>query len=425
MLTEARLHDLAHHARNLLELEGSGVSLLLECPEPALRHPLLNMFASLAGRSSSCYGSLLDVALLSNERLWAWCDMAIQTGRYCIYAPLPGEKGAAGSIAVAPLDRPAGVLGFLLFVDSQPDALRDGERLLIEQYLPTIARCVEEALVDACMLPASEGHGQDVVIDMQEQSEFLSLVGHELRVPLTAIKGYAGLLQAYSVTERQQEGAAAVITAARQQQYLDVIVEQANHLEVLIGDLLDLSRLQAGRLALRPMWINVAYLCQRVAQLIQHRADQQEPGRYYIRCRTDLPLPPVWADPDRVRQVLTNLLENAVKYSPSGGMIEIEAYAAPCPALIAITVRDQGIGIPQKQQGALFQPFTRVTHTATARVNGTGLGLYIARKLVEAMGGRVILQSSEGKGTSVTFTLPARAPGSMSSVHECCERKSI
>jgi signal transduction histidine kinase len=424
MLIEVRLHDLAQHIRNLLGLESARVSLVLECPEPALRHPLLDMFDLHPDRSAPCYGSLIDGSLLSNERLWALCDIAMQTGRYNSYAPLSAEASTAGSIAIAPLERPAGVLGFLLFVDNQPDALCDGERLLIEQYLPTIARCVEETLFDACIPVAREIRERDVVIDMQEQSEFLSLVGHELRVPLTAIKGYAGLLQAYNLAEQQLEGGSAVMTAARQQQYLDVIVEQANHLEVLIGDLLDLSRLQAGRLSLRPMWVNVAYLCQRATQLIQQRADQQEPGRYCIRCHIGSRLPSAWADPDRVRQVLTNLLENAVKYSPSGGIIEIETYAAPS-RMIAVTVRDQGIGIPQELQGTLFQPYTRLAHTATARVSGTGLGLYIARKLVEAMGGRVILQSREGQGTSITFTLPVRAPEIMQPVYECCERESI
>src|SRR5437588_9479863 len=101
------------------------------------------------------------------------------------------------------------------------------------------------------------------------QNEFVSIVSHELRVPLTAIKGYAGLLQAYSVADRLHGSSIAEMTPQRQQQYLDIIMEQANHLEVLVTDLLDISRIEAGRLALRFTTVNVERLCQRVTRLAQ------------------------------------------------------------------------------------------------------------------------------------------------------------
>jgi two-component system, OmpR family, sensor histidine kinase VicK len=131
-----------------------------------------------------------------------------------------------------------------------------------------------------------------------------------------------------------------------------------------------------------------------------------------------------------VQQILTNLVENAIKYSPTGGLIEIQAHLSsnclrsctcvycrgnyseteeifsPHTIFACITVRDQGIGIPHQQQSSLFKPFTRLAHPATRHVSGTGLGLYIARKLVEAMHGQVDLRSSEGRGTAITFTLP-------------------
>ena len=267
------------------------------------------------------------------------------------------------------------------------------------------------------------------------------MVTHELRTPLTAIKGYAGLLQAYSVSDRlnlslsgakdrsESKSGTGEITPARQQQYLDIIMEQANHLEVLIGDLLDVSRIQAGRLALRYCTVNLAQLCQQVVQVAQHRLDQKQAEKYRIQYYLPPNLPLVWADPDRVRQVLTNLLENAIKYSPDGGLIEVLAYSYPTlssnytsgisasipqtpqspshkPSIMHITVRDSGIGIPKEQQSLLFKPFNRLAHPSTDHIPGTGLGLYITRKIVEAMGGNITLLSSEGHGTSVTFTLP-------------------
>src|SRR2546422_966862 len=142
---------------------------------------------------------------------------------------------------------------------------------------------------------------------------------HRLSVLLTSIKGYAELLQAYGIADNSIKE----MTPARQRQYLATIMEQAEHMEVLISDLLDMSRIQAGRLALRFTQVDVAYLCQRVAELAQRRVDQQQPEQYSIRCLLDPQLPLAWADPDRLEQVLTNLLENAIKYSPDGGTIEL------------------------------------------------------------------------------------------------------
>ena len=172
-------------------------------------------------------------------------------------------------------------------------------------------------------------------------------------------------------------------------------------------------------------------------QTAKPRIDRGRAEKYHIQCNLTPNLPLVWADPDRVRQVLTNLLENAIKYSPEGGLIEVLAYPQPASSpeqvhsrggagprpgnsisqttaspsqetlIMHVTVRDTGIGIPQEQQSLLFQPFNRLEHPSTHHIPGTGLGLYITRKIVEAMGGNVTLISAEGQGTSVTFTLPA------------------
>src|SRR5260370_27196923 len=118
-----------------------------------------------------------------------------------------------------------------------------------------------------------------------------------------------------------------MMTAARQRSYLNTIMEQADRLEVLIDDLLNMSHMHAGRLALRFTHVDVSQLCQQVVELAQHRVNQQQPGRYVIRCLLDEGLPLALADPDRVRQVLTNLLENALKYSPEGGTIDVLAHS--------------------------------------------------------------------------------------------------
>ena len=212
-------------------------------------------------------------------------------------------------------------------------------------------------------------------------------------MPLTAIKGYAGLLQAYSPAD-------AGITPELQQHYLASIMEQTQHMEVLVNDLLDVSRIQSGQRAVHCTWVNIVYLCQRVLCVMQERCEQQQPGKYTLRCRFDTSSQLVWADPERVRQVLMNLVENAVKYSPEGGLIEIRVRNSTSVA--SITVRDWGLGIPRLQQDTLFCAFERGKHVE----QGLGLGLYIARTLVEAMGGSITLRSSTGNGTSISFSLP-------------------
>ena len=448
MLADARLHKLAHQARNLLKCVAA--SLLLGCPDPKLRHPLLDRLLSNDYHYARSYGSTDLISLLRDERTRALCDMAVQTGHVQSLNHFHTHAGntSVQSIAIAPLERPAGLLGFLFLFNPLAGAFNIAEHLLLNSYVHTAAQHLEEDLRKLCAAFPSfketsiadnssravthtpRNNSQQKEVD-QLKNEFVSMVSHELRTPLTAIKGYAGLLQAYSVPDRlnrtENKSSTGEITPARQQQYLDIIMEQANHLEVLIGDLLDVSRIQAGRLALRFCNVNVAQLCQQVVQVAQHRMDQKQAEKYRIQSNLAPNLPLAWADPDRLRQVLTNLLENAIKYSPDGGLIEVLAYPQPVskqamtgntaspqtaptsqkPLMIHITVRDSGIGIPQEQQSLLFQPFNRLEHPSTDHIPGTGLGLYITRKIVEAMGGDITLLSSEGRGTSVTFTLPA------------------
>jgi len=435
----AEIHFLAL-AEQVHYLLGNGtVHLLLGCPEPQVRHPLLELFPT---NYYHYVGGSADInVLLHDEHLRALCDMAIQTGKVQSSNQFQVQAGEVLSIAAAPLERPAGLLGLFLVTNPQAEAFPHGEHLLLSGFLAKAAQSLERKLLDlyAALLrphligpisgspmalqPADITDGVIITqaTDTQEQKdEFISILGHELRMPLTSIKGYTELLQAYGIADNSIEA----MTPARQRHYLSTIMEQAEHLEVLISDLFDMSRLQSGRLALHFTQVDVAHLCQRVAELAQQRADQQQPGHYSIRCLLDQQLPLAWADPDRLQQVLTNLMENAIKYSPDGGRIELLANASPTthPAqshvfgeatraisetsMLHITICDQGIGISHQQQALLFKPFSRLEHPATDQVPGAGLGLYISRKLVEAMHGNLALRSSEGEGTCVTLTLP-------------------
>jgi len=465
VLENAEFQYVAQQIGNLIRCDT--VQLFLGCAEAGMRHPLLKACGITEYRVVGSIGRLHDSALLENERIRALCDAAIQSGQLQSFDNWQQytEDIHIQSIAIVPLERPRGVLGFLLLTDHHADAFYQGERLLLRCYLPPIAQRLEAALCRGRDNPSSINGRRQVAESIAPQStatlqvpkravmsqgkeqvqrqeldrlknEFISMVSHELRNPLTAIKGYAVLLQAYGIPEQSgqsNESSVTVMGPQRQRQYLDNIMEQTKHLEILISDLLDISRLHAGRLMLRYRDVNVALLCQRVVQLMQQKYDQFSTQHYEITCMLTPDLPMVWADPDRVQQVLTNLLDNAVKYSPHGGNIEVSATThrtavqqdgeedrvgmnadgqnllMQTPDQVFITVRDNGIGIAQEQQRHLFQPFRRLEHALTNEIPGAGLGLYITRKLVEAMEGSITLDSREGEGTSVTITLPCEA----------------
>jgi signal transduction histidine kinase len=433
MSAETYLHRLAQQVCHLLECQAA--ILLLECPDPLLCHPLLRhrpLEPMIYSTDDTFEYSLLDTTLIG-----ALCDIAMQTGAiWCLddsYISLP----MASSLLIVPIESTHGTCGVLLCVNGRSEQFLQGEYSLLFQYLPTLIRNVEAILHEA--YHSTRSAASTVFATMREQNTYISMVSHELRSPLTAIKGYAGLLHAYGVADVQEGYAAREMTTVRQRRYLTAIMEQVEHLEVLIADLLDISRLQAGRLSLHCSETNVSQLCQRVVASMRERVEKQSPRHYRFHSTIEPNLPLAWADPDRLRQILVNLLENAVKYSPDGGVIELFAYSlqqhrqqqmhhslfcsagkqtqtceveAPSRAgspscMIGITICDRGIGIPHAQQDALFQPFTRLRHPASEQIAGAGLGLYIARCLVEAMDGQIFLHSQQGEGTRVTFTIPA------------------
>ncbi len=450
MQGEISFHHLARQVCDLLDCQAAYlVAELQAVPEPALRHPLLDLFAIVDYTPAGVYcpGGQVDIAaILQHKDLRSRCDLAAQTGKVQCLTAFPGAM-PFHSLAILPLERPAGLLGFFLLLDERSEAFTPGEILLLNGYLPSLTERLERELRSLVSRALSqqlfrlqrqwEAPQQLPIVQEREETDqidnkFLSMVMHELRTPLAAIKGYTALLQVYSPggnsTPRPEAAEVVAMTPERQQRYLSTIMEQVMHLEVLVRDLLDISRIHAGRLSLRCIPVDLAPLCQRVVELLQPRVRQQTPA-CDLRCMISPALPPVWADPDRVQQALTNLLENAVKYSPGGGLIEVcvslcqvgntqEDYLLSSPDLlhflpveretqaIAVTVRDHGVGIAMEQQAHLFKPFHRLDHPLTGNVSGVGLGLYLTRKFIQAMGGQIKLESREGEGTAVIFTLP-------------------
>jgi PAS domain S-box-containing protein len=235
---------------------------------------------------------------------------------------------------------------------------------------------------------------RDVTAEVEAErakTEFVSTVSHELRTPMTSIKGFADLLLM---------GAVGALTGD-QQRFLTIIKSNTDRLTMLVNDLLDISRIESGRLALAPKVVRVEDLIGQVVTTMEARMEEKQ-----LALHTDVPriLPEVFADPDRVIQILTNLVANAHHYTEPGGEIWISARAHGDQLHIA--VRDTGVGISEEDQEKLFTRFFRSDNPVVQDAPGTGLGLSIVKSLVGMHGGRVWLESELGEGSTFTFTLP-------------------
>jgi signal transduction histidine kinase len=222
------------------------------------------------------------------------------------------------------------------------------------------------------------------------KDEFVLTASHELRSPLTSVQGFAELLmlERDSLTPRQAET-------------VEVILDNCRHLVRLLNDLLDLARSDAGRLSIQPRPTEVAPL---VEDVVRTMRAQTETGGQALSETVDTGLPLINVEPDRVRQILVNLLTNAHEYSPDGASIGVSARAVG--AEVEISVSDNGPGIPEEQLGRIFERFTRGDAGLTQRVGGTGLGLAISKSLAEAHGGSIVAESAVGQGSTFRLRLP-------------------
>ena len=220
------------------------------------------------------------------------------------------------------------------------------------------------------------------------RAEVMATLSHELRTPLAAIKGYATALLLEEVKWPDE----------KRREFLQLIDEECDNLQTMIGDILDSALIDAGQLVIEPQPVRLPLLAREVAEEMQHRTESH---RLVVDFPPDFPI--VDADPRRIKQVVHNILDNAVKYSPNGGLVVTRGEVRPMDVVISIS--DQGVGIAPEDLIPLFEKYFRVKSPTGYHVPGTGLGLPVARALVEAHGGRIWAESKVGQGTTLYFSL--------------------
>jgi protein-histidine pros-kinase len=224
------------------------------------------------------------------------------------------------------------------------------------------------------------------------KSEFLANMSHELRTPLNAIIGFAELMHKGKVGP----------VSAEHTEYLGDILSSSKHLLQLINDVLDLAKVEAGKMDFRPESVDLLRLGGEVRDVLRGLAASK---RLRVETTVDPEVATVFVDPARVKQILYNYLSNAIKFTPDGGTVDVR-FVPHGPGLFRIEVEDTGVGIPADQLGRLFVEFHQLDASAAKKYQGTGLGLALTKRLAEAHGGRVSVQSTPGTGSTFSAVLP-------------------
>src|SRR5437773_5218912 len=291
------------------------------------------------------------------------------------------------SLLILPLRTRREMLGALVIAANEP------ERAMTEDKLPLAEALAERAslAIENAKLYTEQVEARRKVEDLSRlKDEFLSIASHELRTPVTSIKGYTQLAKTL-IHENDLRTS---------EEYLDIALDQIDRMSRLILELLDVSRIETGRLEMRREAIPWSAF---VREVVQRHHTAFRDRRFHIAIPEMRMV--VEGDRDRLEQVLGNLIENAVKYSPDGSEISIEV--KPKYEQVITSVCDLGIGIPADEIGQVFERFHRGRQVSSTNYGGLGLGLYIAREIVERHGGTIWVESKEGSGTTFHFALPA------------------
>ncbi|HSB40098.1 MAG TPA: ATP-binding protein [Gaiellaceae bacterium] len=334
------------------------------------------------GSGRPIHGSLLEEVLRTNQTVYrrdmsgadySEEDEFLALGLHCRLA--------------TPLLQGARAIGMLSLVRRETDAFTTEEI----ELAGLLGRLVASAVQNIRAYESERKTVEELRRLSALRADFVSLVSHELRTPMAAVIGSARTLQ-----ERWRE-----LSPDQRESFLELISGETNRLAELISDVLDTSRIEAGTFSFRFREVDLAQLVRDVVAAARLGQDE-----VLLHAEVHDLLPEIRGDAERLRQVLTNLIDNAIKYSPAGSEVEVRAY--PEGRHVRIDVRDRGPGIAKADQGLIFEKFGRVASAGPARP-GTGLGLFIARSIAEAHGGVLDVHSAPEQGATFTLELPAQS----------------
>jgi len=406
------VREVASVAADLLGAESAGVTLVVEEGRFLRMAAAIGTLERAQGRLIPVDSSLLGWAVTRDEPVVS-DDMASDPRNFS----LPELEEPLRGVAIVPL-RSAGVVIGTVSVYNRRDGAPFGEADV--QLLQTLGDQVVVGLDRAAVLEESRRNERELAAKNAEllratrlKSEFLANMSHELRTPLNAIIGFSDLILSGQVGEPEPQ----------QREFLEAVLRNGRHLLSLINSILDLSKIEAGRMTLE---LAHADLREAITGAVADTASLRSAKRQ--ECHLDLGAPlHVLADAVRVRQVLFNLLANASKFTPDGGSITLRALPTQAPLalpadrageearmvtrdVVWVSVSDTGVGIQPEDMPKLFLEFSQVDSSASRQAQGTGLGLALCRKFVEMHGGTIGAESVPGRGTTFWFILPTEGP---------------
>jgi len=322
---------------------------------------------------------------------WSWPGSAMLGVTAALLALAYAQLGAWGVVAVV---APATIVLLIAKRDagrtaeSVPELRRLNDELhALNRELRDEIRQRELAEAENARLAGEAARAAALQEANELKSRFISIASHELRTPLTMLSGYTELILAETAPDDPRH------------EMLACAHQAAVELAELVENLLDASRIELGKMEIRPVVVDLEATVEAVLDGLRTGA-----GRHPLVAAVEPEARWVHADPARLRQILLNLVGNAIKYSPGGGEVRVGARAAG--GLVEISVADRGIGIAPDELGRIFDPYKRATPPANAQIKGTGLGLYIVRNLVELHGGTVRVESQRDRGSTFVVTLP-------------------
>jgi signal transduction histidine kinase/DNA-binding response OmpR family regulator len=326
-------------------------------------------------------------AFQERHPVWTVDRLADPALRYTPTADLLIQAKAPRAYMAVPILSRGEVFGVLVDYFFEPHEFTPKEL----QLLSTLADHAAIAIENVRLLREIQAKSRQLEAASRHKSEFLANMSHELRTPLNAVIGFSEVLLQRMFGDLND----------KQDEYLKDIYASGQHLLSLINDILDLSKIEAGRMELASAPFHLPSALENAVTLVKERA-----GRHGITLQLDIDprLGELVGDERKVKQILLNLLSNAVKFTPEGGRISLKAVRRD--GLVQIAVTDTGVGIAREDQAAIFDEFRQVGSDETRKQEGTGLGLTLAKKFVELHGGRIWVESEVGSGSTFTFTLP-------------------